>query len=69
MRAPSVSSCEVNQFVLEVLTKRRLIIHQRGCARSFVDARHVCEAICLALEVSLENVRGWVSTVGSDAGN
>jgi len=59
----------VNQFVLEALTKRKLIIYQRGYARSFVHVRDVCEAICLALEAPLEKVRGQVFNVGSDTGN
>ena len=59
----------VNQFVLEALTKRKLIIYQRGYTRSFVHVRDVCDAICLALESPLEKVRGQVFNVGSDAGN
>ncbi|HIC89028.1 MAG TPA: NAD(P)-dependent oxidoreductase [Anaerolineae bacterium] len=59
----------INQFVLEALTKRKLVIYQRGYARSFVHVRDVCEAICLALEAPLEKVRGQVFNVGSDAGN
>ena len=59
----------VNQFVLEALTKRKLIIYQRGYARSFVHVRDVCEAICLALEADLEHIGGQVFNVGSDAAN
>ena len=59
----------VNQFVLEAITQRKLIIYQRGYARSFVHVRDICEAICLALEAPLEKVRGEVYNVGSDAGN
>jgi nucleoside-diphosphate-sugar epimerase len=59
----------VNQFVLEALTKRKLIIYQQGYARSFVHVQDVCEAICLALEVPLEKVQGQVFNVGSEAGN
>lgn len=59
----------VNQFVLEALTKRKLVIYQRGYARSFVHVRDVCEAVCLALKAPLEKVRGQVFNVGSDAGN
>jgi nucleoside-diphosphate-sugar epimerase len=59
----------INQFVLEALTKRKLIIYQRGYARLYVLVWDVCEAIYLALEVSLDKVRGQVFNVGSDAGN
>ncbi len=59
----------INQFVLEALTKRQLIIYQRGYARSFVHVRDVCQAICLALEAPLGKVGGQVFNVGSDAGN
>jgi nucleoside-diphosphate-sugar epimerase len=59
----------VNQFVLEALTKRRLIIYQRAHARSFVHVRDVCQAICVALEAPLSTVRSQVFNVGSDAGN
>jgi nucleoside-diphosphate-sugar epimerase len=54
---------------LEALTKRRLIIYQRGYARSFVHVRDICEAIWLALETSLPTVRGQIFNVGSDDGN
>lgn len=59
----------INQFVLEALTKRRLIIYQQGYARSFVHVRDISEAICLALEVSLDKVRGQIFNVGSGTGN
>jgi nucleoside-diphosphate-sugar epimerase len=59
----------INQFVLEALTKRKLIIYQRGYARSFVHVRDVCEAIWLALETSLPTVRGQIFNVGSDDSN
>jgi len=51
----------VNQFTLEAL--------QRGFARAFVHIRDVCEAICLALKAPLNDVRGQVFNVGSDALN
>lgn len=59
----------INQFVLEALTRRKLIIYQQGYARSFVHVRDVGEAICLALVVPLEKVRGQVFNVGSDEAN
>lgn len=59
----------VNQFVLEALTKRELIIYQRGYSRSFVHVRDVAEAIGIALVAPTEKVRGEVYNLGSDAGN
>lgn len=59
----------VNQFVLEALTKRELIIYQRGYSRSFVHVRDVAEAICIALVSPTEKMRGEVYNLGSDAGN
>jgi nucleoside-diphosphate-sugar epimerase len=59
----------VNQFVLEALTKRKLVIYQRGYARSFVHVRDVCDAIALALHVELSRVSRRVFNVGSDEGN
>lgn len=59
----------VNQFVLEALNRRKLIIYQRGHARAFVHVRDVCDAIGLSLEAPLAELRGEVFNVGSDAGN
>jgi nucleoside-diphosphate-sugar epimerase len=59
----------VNQFVLEALTKRELIIYQRGYSRSFVHVRDVVEGIVLGLSAPLEKIRGQVFNLGSDSGN
>jgi nucleoside-diphosphate-sugar epimerase len=59
----------VNQFVLEALTERRLVIYQRGYARSFVHVRDVCAALERVLEAPVEAVRGQVFNVGGDAMN
>ncbi len=59
----------INQFVLEALAKRKLIIYQRSYARSFVHVRDVCDAIHLALRSPLQKVRGRVFNVGADRGN
>lgn len=59
----------VNQFVLEALTKRELIIYQRGYSRSFVHVRDVVEGLALALSVPREKIRGQVFNLGSDRGN
>ncbi len=56
----------VNQFVLEALTRRRLVIYQRGYARSFVHVRDVCRAIALVLAAPRETVAGQVFNVGGD---
>lgn len=59
----------VNQFVLEALTKRELIIFQRGYRRSFVHVRDAVEAIVCCLQAPAEEVRGEIFNVGSDGGN
>ncbi|HWQ12457.1 MAG TPA: NAD(P)-dependent oxidoreductase [Roseiflexaceae bacterium] len=59
----------VNQFVLEALTKRELIIYQRGYSRSFVHVRDVVAGICRGVECPEEQARGQVYNLGSDEGN
>lgn len=59
----------VNQFVLEALTKRELVIYQRGYSRSFVHVRDIAQGICLALTAPEAKVRGQVYNLGSEAGN
>jgi nucleoside-diphosphate-sugar epimerase len=59
----------VNQFVLEAITKRRLVIYQRGYARSFVHVRDVADAILLALQAPIAKVDRQIFNVGSDNGN
>jgi nucleoside-diphosphate-sugar epimerase len=59
----------VNQFVLEALTQRKLIIYQRGYVRSFVHVRDVCRAVVMGLEADAKHVGGHVFNVGSETGN
>jgi nucleoside-diphosphate-sugar epimerase len=59
----------VNQFVLEALTKRELIIYQRGYSRSFVHVRDVAWGIQMVLEAPEQAVAGEVFNLGRDAGN
>jgi nucleoside-diphosphate-sugar epimerase len=59
----------VNQFVLEAITKRQLVIYQRGYSRSFVHVRDVVGGIRMALAAADEKVRGQVYNLGSDDGN
>jgi Nucleoside-diphosphate-sugar epimerases len=59
----------VNQFVLEAMTHRELIIYQRGYSRSFVHVRDVVEGIVRGLAAPTEKIRGQVFNLGSDAGN
>ncbi len=59
----------INQFVLEAITRRKLIIYQRGYARSFVHVRDVCDAILLALNAPSTIVDREIFNVGSDEGN
>jgi nucleoside-diphosphate-sugar epimerase len=59
----------VNQFVLDAMTQRELIIYQRGYSRSFVHVRDVVEGITVALSAPKEKIRGEVLNLGSDSGN
>ena len=59
----------VNQFVLEAMTHRELIIYQRGYSRSFVHVRDVVDGIVLALSTPIERIRGQIFNLGSDASN
>ncbi|WP_298815781.1 NAD-dependent epimerase/dehydratase family protein [Chloroflexus sp.] len=59
----------VNQFVLEAITRRKLIIYQRGYARSFVHVRDVCDAILLGLNAPPAIVNREIFNVGSEEGN
>jgi len=59
----------VNQFVLEALTRRRLVIYQKGYARSFLHVGDVCRAIAIAIEAPRAAVHGEVFNVGGDALN
>jgi nucleoside-diphosphate-sugar epimerase len=59
----------VNQFVLEAITRRRLVIYQRGYSRSFVHVRDVARGIGLGLVAPEERVRGEIYNLGSDDGN
>lgn len=59
----------VNQFVLEAMRHRQLIIYQRGYSRSFVHVRDVVEGIMRGLSAPTEKIRGQVFNLGSDKGN
>jgi nucleoside-diphosphate-sugar epimerase len=59
----------VNQFVLEALTKRELVIYQRGYSRSFVHVRDVVDGIILGLSAPEAKIRGHIFNLGSDSGN
>ncbi|MFV9505778.1 MAG: NAD-dependent epimerase/dehydratase family protein [Oscillochloridaceae bacterium umkhey_bin13] len=59
----------VNQFVLEAITRRRIVIYQRGYARSFAHVRDVADAIQLALAAPLSKVARQAFNVGNEDGN
>jgi nucleoside-diphosphate-sugar epimerase len=59
----------INQFVLEAIQKRKLIIYQKNYNRSFVHIRDIIRAIMLVLDVEEGKVRNQIFNVGSDAGN
>ena len=51
------------------MTKRELVIYQRGYSRSFVHVRDVVDGIILGLLAPEEKIRGQVYNLGSDNGN
>ncbi|HEX3049987.1 MAG TPA: NAD(P)-dependent oxidoreductase, partial [Aggregatilineaceae bacterium] len=59
----------VNQFVLDAMMQRKLIIYQRGYARSFIHIRDVVRAIILGLTSDEKIVGGQIFNVGSEKGN
>lgn len=59
----------INQFVLEAVRTRRLLIYQKDYNRSFVHVRDIGRALLLALRAPLDKVRGQVFNVGANAGN
>ncbi len=59
----------VNQFVLEALTKRELIIYQRGYSRSFVHVLDTVRGIQIGLDAPEPKIRGQVYNLGTEQGN
>ena len=59
----------INQFTLEAIEKRKLIIYQKNYNRSFVHIRDVIRAIMLVLETDEQKVRNQIFNVGSNSGN
>lgn len=59
----------VNQFVLEALRDRKLLIYQRGYSRSFLHVFDAILGIILGLEAPEEKIRGEIYNVGTDDGN
>jgi len=59
----------INQFVLEAIEKRRLIIYQKNYNRSFVHIRDIAKALTLGMELGLDKVGNQIFNVGSNAGN
>ena len=59
----------INQFVLEAIEKRALIIYQKNYYRSFVHIRDIAKALTMALELDLAKVGNQVFNVGSNRGN
>ena len=59
----------VNQFVLEALRERKLLIYQRGYSRSFLHVFDAIRGIILGIEAPEEKIRGEIYNVGTDDGN
>jgi nucleoside-diphosphate-sugar epimerase len=59
----------VNQFVLEALTQRRLVIYEGDFRRSFVHVSDIVRALVLFAEAPLSDVRAEIFNVGHEHGN
>jgi nucleoside-diphosphate-sugar epimerase len=59
----------VNQFVLEAIVHRKLVVFQGNYRRSFIHVRDVVRALVMFANAPIQRVRGEVFNVGSDTGN
>ena len=59
----------VNQFTLEALRHRCLVIYQRNYSRSYVHVRDAVGALQLMMDAPIRLVRNQVFNVGSEDGN
>ena len=59
----------VNQFAMEMVTKRKLVVFGEQFWRPYVHVRDVGRAICSVLTAAEEKVRGEVFNVGSTQEN
>ncbi len=59
----------INQFVLEAITTRRLVIFQGDYTRAFLHVRDVVRAVRAMLAASVDSVRGEIFNVGSESMN
>ncbi len=59
----------VNQFVLEALTRGKLVIYQRSYNRSFVHIKDIVKAICIVIDADEKIVRNQIFNVGTEKGN
>ncbi len=59
----------VNQFTLEALRNRRLVIYQRNYFRAYVHVSDAVRALLLMMESPVDLVRNQVFNVGSESGN
>jgi nucleoside-diphosphate-sugar epimerase len=59
----------VNQFTMELLTKRRLVVYGEQFWRPYVHVRDVAEAVAMVVEAEPDGVRGVVFNVGDTQEN
>lgn len=59
----------VNQFVLEALTQRRLVIYEGDFRRSFVHVLDIVRALRLFADAPVGDVRAQIFNVGHEHGN
>jgi nucleoside-diphosphate-sugar epimerase len=59
----------VNEFVMEMLTRRKLLVYGEQFWRPYVHVRDAARAILAVLRAPRELVAGWVFNVGDSAEN
>lgn len=59
----------VNQFVLEAMTSRELVLYGANQKRAFIHIHDACRAIVMMLAAPREQVAGHVYNVGSEESN
>jgi nucleoside-diphosphate-sugar epimerase len=59
----------VNQFVLEAMQKKKLVIYQKNYNRAFVHIRDIARAILSVIRADTNMVGKQVFNVGSNEGN
>jgi nucleoside-diphosphate-sugar epimerase len=59
----------INQFVLEAIERRKIVLYEKDFCRSFVHIRDATRAVQLCLDAPEKKIRSEVFNVGSNSGN